>query len=57
MNTPNQTPAEQAAAALETLIALHCDWTTGSAYVRAAFVEQNNAAIANARAALAALRT
>lgn len=43
------------AAALRVMVDLHCQWTTGSAYVRAPFVAKNNAALAAARAALAAL--
>lgn len=40
--------------ALAELVRLHKNWDKGTAYIRVAFMEQNNAAIAAARAALAA---
>lgn len=40
-------------AALEKLIDLHHNWFRGSAYVTVRFEEENNAAIAQARAAIA----
>ena len=40
-------------ASLELLVKLHHDWDKGTAYVQVAFYEQNKAAIAQARAAIA----
>jgi len=40
--------------ALEALMALHHDWTRGSAYITVKFEQLNNAAIAQARIAIAA---
>jgi hypothetical protein len=39
--------------AVNKLVKLHADWDKGSAYVPVAFYEKNNAAIAEARAAIA----